>query len=51
MNTPAHALLNLALLTRGPATRSRSAAIVVGALITDLVIILFYARQPLLGTS
>ena len=51
MNTPAHALLNLALLARRPATHSRSAAIVAGALIPDAVIVVFYAWQLLRGSS
>lgn len=50
MNTPAHAIINLALLSRRP-SHSRSAAIVAGALIPDLVIVGFYFWHKLLGTD
>lgn len=49
MNTPAHAVINLLILSRDPSQR-KTAAIVTGALIPDLVIILFYAWQLMLGT-
>lgn len=51
MNTPAHALLNLALLSRRPASHAHSGAIIVGAVIPDIAIILFYAWHLLLGTG
>ena len=50
MNTPAHAVVNLLLLSQRPSHR-KTAAIVSGALIPDLVIILFYAWHSLLGTA
>ncbi len=50
MNTPAHAIINLLILSRKPDHRS-SAAIVAGAFIPDLAIIFFYAWQLLRGTS
>ncbi len=50
MNTPAHALINLAILSRDPSHR-KTGVIVAGALIPDLVIIVFYAWHLLLGTS
>jgi hypothetical protein len=54
MNTPAHAVINLLLLSskRGhkPSHR-RSAAIVFGALLPDLAIMVFYAWQLILGRS
>lgn len=50
MNTPAHALINLLLLSRKPDHRS-TAAIITGAVIPDLVIVLFYAWHKLLGTD
>lgn len=49
MNTPAHAVVNLLLLSRRH-EQGKTAAIVAGALLPDLVIILFYAWQLLLGT-
>lgn len=49
MNTPAHAAINLLLLSRNPDHR-KSATIVVGALIPDLAIIVFYAWQLIRGT-
>ncbi len=42
MNTPAHVAINLLLLSRNPDHR-KTAAIVGGALIPDLAIIVFYA--------
>ena len=53
MNTPAHAVINLLLLARKPGqnvSHKRSATIIFGALLPDLVIIAFYAWQLLLGT-
>ena len=57
MNTPAHAIVNLLLLSCQPAhkpttkpTHKRSAIIIAGALLPDLIIIIFYAWQLLLGT-
>ena len=50
MNTPAHAIVSLLLLSREP-THKRSAAIVAGALAPDLAIILFYAWQLFIGTA
>jgi len=49
MNTPAHAAINLLLLSRNQNHRN-SAAITVGAVIPDLAIMVFYAWQLLLGT-
>jgi hypothetical protein len=46
MNTPAHAVINLLLLSRIPGHKPdhrRSAAIVFGALLPDLAIMVFYA--------
>ena len=54
MNTPAHVVVNLFLLTRRPGRhldQRRCAAIVTGALVPDLVMIMFYGWQLLLGTS
>ena len=54
MNTPAHVVVNLLALTRKPQaglTHSRCSAIVAGALLPDLAIILFYAWQLLQGTA
>ena len=51
MNTPAHALINLALLARRPDAHPRTAAIVAGALLPDLVIVVFYAWHLLRGTG
>ena len=50
MNTPAHAVLNLLLLARDKDHRVK-AAVVGGALIPDLAIVVFYAWQLLLGTA
>lgn len=50
MNTPAHAAINLMLLSRNPGHRN-SAAIIGGAVIPDLAIMVFYAWQLLLGKS
>lgn len=50
MNTPAHAALNLLLLTRSNPDHRKTAAIVAGALIPDLAIIVFYAWHSLRGT-
>jgi hypothetical protein len=50
MNTPAHAVINLLILSRGCGHR-HSAAIVGGALIPDIAIILFYAWHLALGTA
>ena len=49
MNTPAHVVINMAILSRGD-DHKRTAAIVAGALIPDLVIIGFYAWHLVLGT-
>lgn len=49
MNTPAHAVINLALMSRDPSHR-KTTAIIGGALIPDLAIIVFYAWQLSLGT-
>ena len=49
MNTPAHAVINLLLMSRD-ASHGRAAAVVAGALIPDLAIMLFYAWHALLGT-
>ena len=49
MNTPAHAIVNLLLMSRR-ADHASSAAIVAGALIPDLAIMAFYAWHSLLGT-
>ena len=50
MNTPAHVIINLLLLSRKPDHR-RSAIIVAGALLPDLAIIVFYGWHLLLGTN
>jgi hypothetical protein len=50
MNTPAHAIINLLILTRRPG-HAKAAAIVAGALLPDLVIILFYAWHLIQGTT
>ncbi|MCP4334492.1 MAG: hypothetical protein GY785_17700 [Gammaproteobacteria bacterium] len=50
MNTPAHVIINLLVLSRQPDHR-RSVVIVAGALLPDLVIIVFYGWHLLLGTS
>ncbi len=49
MNTPAHAVVNLLLLARGGGHR-QSAAVVTGALIPDLAIVVFYGWHLALGT-
>ena len=49
MNTPAHAVVNLLLLSRDRGHRY-SAAVVGGAIIPDIVIVVFYAWQLALGT-
>lgn len=49
MNTPAHVVVNLAILARGEG-HQRTAVIVAGALLPDLVIMLFYAWHLVLGT-
>ncbi len=49
MNTPAHAVLNLLLLARDGSHR-QSAAVVTGAILPDLAIVVFYAWHLLLGT-
>jgi hypothetical protein len=54
MNTPAHAIINLLLLARKPGqniSHRRSATIIAGALLPDLVIIVFYAWHLLLDTA
>ena len=50
MNTPAHAIINLLVLTRDNDHR-RATAIMAGAIIPDLVIIVFYAWHLILGTA
>lgn len=50
MNTPAHVVLNLALLSRNP-NQYKTSAIVLGALIPDMVLLVFYAWHKLLGTA
>lgn len=53
MNTPAHVAINLLLLSRRPGNQlshKQCAAIVAGALLPDLAIIVFYAWQLLQGT-
>lgn len=50
MNTPAHMAINLLLLSRNPGHR-KTAAIIGGAVIPDLAIMVFYAWQLMLGTS
>lgn len=49
MNTPAHAIINLLVLSRNP-DHARTTAILGGALLPDLVIIGFYAWQLAIGT-
>ena len=49
MNTPAHVVINLLVLS-GKGNHRRNATIVAGALIPDLVIILFYGWHKLIGT-
>ncbi len=49
MNTPAHAVINLLLLARNPDHR-QNGVIVAGALLPDLVIMIFYAWHLLIGT-
>ena len=54
MNTPAHVMVNLLLLTRGREKRldqRRCGAIVAGALLPDLAMIGFYGWQLLRGTA
>ena len=51
MNTPAHAVVGLVILSRKGDGHRRTAAIVVGAVIPDLAIIVFYAWHRLLGTD
>ena len=50
MNTPAHALINLVILSRHP-SQPKTAAIVIGAIIPDLVILFFYAWHLFIGTA
>ena len=50
MNTPAHAIINLLILSRNP-THQKTTAIVIGAIIPDLVIMVFYAWHLLVGTA
>ena len=53
MNTPAHAVVNLLLLTRKSTAQfghRHYAAIIVGAVLPDLAMILFYAWHLLQGT-
>ncbi|MFT5739015.1 MAG: hypothetical protein ACI9LO_002853 [Planctomycetota bacterium] len=50
MNTPAHVVINLLVLSRNPNHR-KSLAIVAGALIPDMVIIVFYGWHKLIGTA
>ncbi len=42
MNTPAHAIINLLVLSRNP-SHAKTASIIGGALLPDLVIVAFYA--------
>ena len=49
MNTPAHALINLVVLNRNP-SHAKTGAIVGGAILPDLVIIVFYGWHLWLGT-
>jgi len=49
VNTPAHAVVNLLLTSRG-ASHPRAAAVVAGALIPDLAIMVFYAWHTVIGT-
>ncbi len=48
MNTPAHVAINLLLMSRDP-THRKTAAIICGAVIPDLAIMVFYAWQLMLG--
>jgi hypothetical protein len=48
VNTPAHALINLLVLSRNP-SHPRAAAIIGGALLPDLVIIIFYTWNLMIG--
>jgi hypothetical protein len=50
MNTPAHAAINLLLLSRDPEHR-KTVAVIGGALLPDLAIIVFYAWQLMLGRT
>ena len=50
MNTPAHAIINLLILSRNP-THKKTAVIISGAVIPDLVIIAFYAWHSVIGTA
>lgn len=52
MNTPAHVVINLTLLSGGKRRQSPAeiAAVLTGALIPDLVMIAFYAYQRTIGT-
>ena len=50
MNTPAHAMLGLLVLGRRQPGHQKSAAIVFGGVLPDLVLIGFYAWHLLLGT-
>ena len=50
MNTPAHAIVNLLILSRNPAHK-KTLAIISGAIIPDLVIIVFYAWHLFIGTA
>ena len=49
MNTPAHAIINLCLLRHNPG-HGKTAAIVAGAVVPDLVLIIFYGWHRFLGT-
>lgn len=49
MNTPAHAVVNLVLLARSGGHR-HSAAVVTGAVLPDLAIVVFYAWHLMRGT-
>lgn len=50
MNTPAHAIINLLVLSRNP-SHAKTASIIGGALLPDLVIVAFYAWHLMLGTA
>jgi len=50
LNTPAHAFINLLILSRNP-DHGKTAIIVSGAIIPDLFLILFYAWHKWLGTE
>lgn len=50
MNTPAHAIVNLLILSFN-SNHKKTGAIIVGALLPDLVIIVFYAWQLSIGTA